>query len=1124
MGRLYAIPICDFGAASIDAGISPTRPRATFGRYLRQPRDPRALMKFVSLSLVFTFGASAIAATASGTTDAALERAFAEQVRPFVDGYCSSCHGEKEQKGDFDLRPYSTAADVAADFERWENVLEMLESEEMPPAKAKKHPSDLERAGLVAWIRDFRAHEAGKNAGDPGPVLARRLSNAEYNYTIHDLTGADIRPTREFPVDPANQAGFDNSGESLTMSPALLNKYLDAAREVAEHLVLTPDGLAFAPHPVVADTDRDKYSVLRIVDFYQRQPTDYAQYFRSAWRYRHRAKLGLATATLPEIAEADRVSPKYLETIWGTLNAKAESVGPLAELSARWRALPEPGPDLETVAPEIEKLCAELRDFVVTLRRKIVPEVKNLSAPLIQEGSQTLIMWKNRQMAANRRRFDPHVLLTPEEAVAEQGRREAEIVAQKAAREAARARRVAAQIAANGGVAPRVTPNTETPAIVQRGGKFLSASVSTAGSATTLAAVSERAPPDDPDLRAPADPVKRSELEAAFTRFAAIFPDAFYISERARVYLDAKDQQDNGGRLLSAGFHSMTGYFRDDAPLCELVLDDAGRRELEGLWQEFYFYAAIPARMHTSFVWFERTDSAFMRDPLFDPYRPEDKSVTTQQKIAQLAAIYLAKARDNGASETVQQAIREHFSHVAEDNAWLEQAHENAILAHLRDLVTFAERAYRRPLDAAEREDLLAFYRTSRSDNGLDHENAMRDSIARVLMSPHFCYRIDTLDGAAGAMATAAPVETNFVSDRADRRLLSAYALANRLSYFLWSSMPDPELLSHAATGDLLQNDVLVAQADRMLKDPRVRNFATEFAGHWLDFRRFEEHNAVDRERYPAFDDELRSAMFREPIEFLMHVVREDRPLQDLMFGDYTYVNAPLARHYGFEGRFSRDGWTRVDHVNALGRGGLLPMAVFLTANSPGLRTSPVKRGHWVVSQLLGERIPPPPPNVPVLPADEKQMGELTLRETLEKHRADPVCASCHARFDSFGLAFEGYGATGERRTLDFGGRPVDARADFPGGGSGDGLGGLRAYLQERRANDFVDNLCRKLLAYGLGRTLLLSDDALLHDMKAKLKADGSTFRALVETVVNSPQFRMRRVPPVANVSTASYP
>jgi hypothetical protein len=303
-----------------------------------------------------------------------------------------------------------------------------------------------------------------------------------------------------------------------------------------------------------------------------------------------------------------------------------------------------------------------------------------------------------------------------------------------------------------------------------------------------------------------------------------------------------------------------------------------------------------------------------------------------------------------------------------------------------------------------------------------------------------------------------------------------------------------------------------VREARRLLQDDRVRGLATEFGGNWLDFRRFEEHNAVDRERFKTFNNELRQAMFEEPIRFFIALVREDRPVLDFLQADYTFVTPILARHYGMTGlEFRSNEWVRVDEAHRYGRGGLLPMSVFMTRNAPGLRTSPVKRGYWVVRRLLGERIPPPPPDVPELPNDEAKLGEFTLRETLAKHREDKSCAGCHARFDSIGLAFEGYDPVGELRTRDFGGRPVDTRATFPGGSEGSGLDGLRRYLREHRQEEFLDNFCRKLLVYALGRGLLPSDDALVQDLRAKLAANGNRFGSLVETIVTSPQFLTRR-------------
>jgi uncharacterized protein DUF1588/uncharacterized protein DUF1585 len=207
----------------------------------------------------------------------------------------------------------------------------------------------------------------------------------------------------------------------------------------------------------------------------------------------------------------------------------------------------------------------------------------------------------------------------------------------------------------------------------------------------------------------------------------------------------------------------------------------------------------------------------------------------------------------------------------------------------------------------------------------------------------------------------------------------------------------------------------------------------------------------------------------------------------------------------------SPDQWAQVTDAGKYGRGGILPMAVFLTKNAPGLRTSPVKRGYWVARRVLGERIPPPPPNVPLLPGDESKLGDLSLRDALARHRADPSCAACHDKFDSLGLVFEGFGPVGELRDKDLGGKPVDTRAAFPGGAEGAGLSGLRAYLRERRQDDFLDNLCRKLLASALNRTLLLSDEETVRRMKQDLAKNDFRFGSLVETIVTSPQFRSKR-------------
>jgi len=991
------------------------------------------------LLLVVTLtAAAALPAKAADPDPTTIERTFTETVTPFLQTYCTSCHAKDHPKGDLDLTRYRSVAAIAHDDRQWVEVRDKLAADEMPPEKAEHRPAAAERQAVVAWIDSVRRHEAERNAGDPGVVLARRLSNAEYDNTIRDLTGVDVRPTREFPVDPANEAGFDNSGESLAMSPALFKKYLEAARAVADHLVLTPHGLSFAPFPVVADTDRDRYSVNLIIDFYRHQETDYARTFEAAWRFKRKR-----AATLTAAAADAHVSPKYLATVWTTLESP-QAVGPLARLQAMWRKLPA-GP------AEARAGCEKMRDFVAALRKKLVPEVKNLSGGKLNNGSQPLLMWKNRQWAANRTRCDMDAL----------------------------------QVKG----APLAAP---APAAGESGG------VRTVGESRDPPAA-PAARKADRDLTIPADEVQGARWRAAFETFCRVFPDAFYVSERGRTYANQETEKarGRGGRLLNAGFHSMTGYFRDDGPLYDLMLDGDQQRELDRLWDDFFFMSSVAVRMHTSFLWFERSDSSFMMSPEFAFTRPEDKNCTDEPVLRRLAAAFDAKARANGASETVLQALRDHFASVDHDVRWLEKTRLAAVPVHLQAVQDVAERAFRRPLTAAERQGLVDFYQRLRKESGLEHEDAIRNTLVSVLVSPHFCYRLDLGEGqsptAGGGLHP-----------------LSDQALASRLSYFLWASMPDKELLDLAAARRLHEPAVLVAQAHRLLADPRARGLATEFVANWLDFRRFEQHNGVDRDRFPGFDNDLRQAMFEEPIRFTLDVIQHDRPVLDFVYGHHTFVNASLAKHYGMPA-VNGDGWARVERADRYGRGGLLPMAVFLTANSPGLRTSPVKRGYWVVRRVLGERIPPPPANVPELPHDEAQLGAMTLRQVLERHRADKACAGCHARFDSFGLVFEGYGPVGERRARDLGGHTVDTRAVFPDGSEAAGLTGLVRYLRERRQGDFVDNLCRKLLAYALGRTLLLSDTSTVEQMQQRLAATGNRFGALIDAIVTSPQFLNRR-------------
>lgn len=994
---------------------------------------------------------------------ASLDRQFQETVKPFIGKYCVSCHGGASPTAQLDLKSYTTLDQVKADFPRWLLLSERLTAKEMPPKPMPAPPADHAQK-IIDFVETMRAAEIKRLAGDPGIVLARRLSNAEYDNTIRDLTGQDMRVARQFPVDPANTAGFDNSGESLTMSPALLSKYLQGARQIADHMVLTPDGINFASHLVQVESDRDRYSIQRIINFYKAQPTDYARYFEASWRYRHRAALGAPNATLASIAADMKLSPKYLPMVWGILNEKQAVLGPVAKLQAMFNALP--APSAKNARAAVQAKSVAMRDFVIRIRTHTAMQFDAPKVEGLPGQSQPLHNWRLKTYAANHRNSDPAALRT----------------------------------------------DADGPVVLPLIPKYPGLHADATPRYRLLLATARAA---NADLVVPAG--QKDQYQAAFQRFASVFPDVFYVSERGRYWPD--DSEDKG-RLLSAGYHNTGGYYRDDTALMELILDKPGQQQLNRLWDDFDYVANHTERTWTQW-YFNNSGAVDGKGAEEGSPRPVGHEITETVVINQMRDKYLAKAMANPKNDkSAQDAIRYHFQWVDGLLRHVEAQRKAAEPKHLAALTRLAERAWRRPITQAERNDLLAYYKTLRGRK-LSHEAAIHDSVVAVLMSPDFLYRFDLSRTAAAPKQEAIKVATKTTAKPFATEPLSGTSLANRLSYFLWGSMPDDALMRHGVSGDLKKPAVLLEQARRMLKDPKARGLSTEFTGNWLVFRQFETNNSVDRQRFPTFTDDLREAMFQEPVRYMQDIVARDGSVLDLLYGNYTFVNPPLARHYGMpDVAGDSSNWVRVDNADKYGRGGILPMAVFMTQNSPGLRTSPVKRGNWVVQKVLGIRVPPPPPVVPELPSDESK-SDLPIREMLARHRAVPFCASCHQRFDSFGLVFEGYGPVGDARAKDLAGRPVDVSATFPGGVAASGVPGLQTFIREHRQDRFIENLCRKLLAYALNRSPQMSDEGLVDTMKANLAANGYRFSALVETIILSPQFQNRRLPEKSDIQKA---
>ncbi len=394
-------------------------------------------------------------------------------------------------------------------------------------------------------------------------------------------------------------------------------------------------------------------------------------------------------------------------------------------------------------------------------------------------------------------------------------------------------------------------------------------------------------------------------------------------------------------------------------------------------------------------------------------------------------------------------------------------------------IANLAYQAFRGPV-SPEKVDRLVAVSDGAQKRGGSFEEGISLAIATMLASPNFLFRIE--------------------GPSADQ-----YALASKLSYFLWSSMPDEELLRTAEKGTLRNPEVLNAQARRMLADPKAWALVENFAGQWLEIRRLESAQP-DRERFPDFDEYLRASMLKETELFFQYVMREDRSILDFIDGPYSFLNERLARHYRIPGVQGSE-FRKVD-LSGTGRSGILTQASVLEVSSYGNRTSPVLRGKWILDNILNSPPPPPPANVPSL--DEDAVGSsASLRQQLEQHRKNAVCASCHARMDPLGFGFENFDAVGAWRTLD-GKFPIDPSGVLPDGKAFRGADELKIVLRQQK-DTFAEGLAEKLLTYALGRGLDRTDQPAVKQIVARMATDNYKFSSLLLGVVGSAPFQMQR-------------
>ncbi len=1040
----------------------------------------------------------------------------------FVQTYCSDCHGRDQAEAHLSLVQMLEAPEFATSFRAWEKIASVIEQKKMPPVTADQ-PTDEQRVAFAKEIRRLLHGVVDSASGDPGPITLRRLTGAEYEYTIHDLTGLSLDLQRTLAGDAVGGEGFANVGDVQFFQESTLEQYLEAAKHVARHAVVGAGPLQFSEDP--GATGQELSAIRRIKRLYRQhgfrtaagegaEPYGLDLYPRSffvAWKFLHRTDFQCDDTSLSQLADAEDVPPAFATHIWNTLQQESATF-PTRELIEAWRVLPAPSPAQshdETVRI-VRAACQQLGDLLRGWQRRLArragdgeeasiltadsvdlmptanfrlnlkfPEGmtkaqwKLQTAPAMPDSIETaIVLWKQptiRFRKTDGTRLDAvdlFPLLTPESRVA--------------LTESIRSLPVDANTnnvfwmarGQNSVTLELLLPEDVAGAVLQMeaavvedasGPPIVRCTVSADSLGTTAADAGETSA-----ILGVAKGPTFETWKTGVQEFARQLPA---VSHREPTPSDRDpipapyDNAYNGAERNE--FHYKIKYHREDGFLTKYLLSDEEREELDEAWADLL----LSFDYHDTFL-------AFVLRKHHVPLPAVRISTLDEHAMASLPTDALPFV----------QALKQDY----------EQARQRMLHAeprHQHDLAVWATRAWRRPLTEVERRSLQEFYRVMRQEHSLSHAEAVRSTLARILVAPAFLFRLE-------------PSTPN----SSDHQFLSPYELASRLSYFLWSSIPDDQLLQHAASGRILEDDVLREETRRMLADPRSRRLAGEFFGQWFGFYRFDEFQGIDANRFPELDRQLKQAMYEEARTFFGHIVQNDRSVDEILFADYAFWNDRLRKHYlGDEwvsDQTSGESLQLVASVHDAHRGGLLGLAAIHAVTSAPLRTSPVKRGDWILRRVLGTPVPPPPADAGSLPADDVLADGASVRDRLVAHRQNATCVNCHARIDPLGFALENYDPIGRWRTTYRDGKPIEDSGTLEDGTIVDGPDGLHQYLQSRQP-DFHRTLSVKLLGYAMGRSERLTDQPLVDTMVRKLQED-DRFSTLVHEVVQSSQFRRR--------------
>lgn len=1084
-------------------------------------------MHLISRPLLFVLLACGVCITELGVHahDATLQRALT--------AHCFDCHNEDTTEGEFSLQALlegtARPEDAATALER---IYVRVGAGEMPPEDADTL-GDGDRRDLIASVDARIRNLAEQLRDDPGVVAMPRLTPYEYRNVICELSGGIVTDGgRLLPNEGGAGEGFANVGAAQVMTLPQYEKYIDAAKDALRHLRVYPGSgrghesrpspprpasttrgfvassttsvwMPFPRSAVDAPAAARKEVVDEIIAWHVAQQQKWgaehrdhleqelgfvhAAYLEAALNYLqrndHAAELHNFASIASRNSQSERINlaPAAMKKWWAILNSDDKS-SPHAAWAAKWRRLAE---EAELSPAERRARCVA----IVAGDNNIVVETEDFAPPYeisfheakeeVLEAAEKKGHWPFRIEIGDAKEL--FLIVTDagdgnrgEYAVWRRGRFVFRDGSSKPWQDAVTI------IGARSGKEYPFGFDGEQSNVLSDD------AVGAKPPGALKFAVPENAIVFEVDLT----------LDENRTKLASIQALVLKEKPKSSSYIPGRFVFGGKKRPVSAGAKLKQ---EQERALRKRNVSEANKTKI-GLNAERNVFSTWS---HTSLEsiggpWPDQDADKYEANFPYHYTVPEVLLNATDADLAQLRAL----------QERLASLVSVDSDRRDPDAAAMYRREAESFIR------PFARRAWRRNLTAEELHALMRLYDNSQQQ-GLSFDSSVKSSLLLVLSSPHFIYK------QYPAAASKVP------NGRSGTAALSSHALATRLAFFLWGSLPDDKLLERANHDELQDPAILRREAQRMLADPRARSLATDFAGQLWDFADFRNFTNPDESRFPEFTPELRAAMAGEVEAFLTDLFQHDRPLTNILGADYTFANELLAAHYEIDvgdeatsppvdlnrpvpkGLVAPSPTFRRVHLPSQ-RGGLATMGLFLTKKSLPLRTSPVQRGVWVMENLLGRHLPNPPADVPPLSDDDTNQDGENIRQQLERHRAQASCASCHDKIDPLGISLENFDAIGRWRELERDGTALATVAETHDGAQLEGSVGLQAYLMTHR-DEFVNHFNRKLLGYALGRSVHIGDRALLQRMSQRLEEEQFAFSVLIDEIVCSPQFRTKR-------------